>query len=108
VLAEPEVLVPVLALVPVPLEPDADEDAVELPLVLVGVLKLELDDGVADMLERELLLDESVLELVGLKTPLLKVNDEEVVEVAFLRQDSGIVKQQGRPVLVGRGLKTPS
>lgn len=101
VLADPEVLVTV------PLGPDADEE-VELPPVLVGVLKLELDDGVADVLERELLSDERVLELVGLNTPLLKVKDEEAVDVAFLRQDSGIVKQQGRPVLVELGLKTPS
>jgi hypothetical protein len=45
--------------------------------------------------------------LVGLKTPLLKVN--EVLVVALIRHDSGIVKQQGI-VFVGvvLGWKTPS
>lgn len=55
------------------LKPDAlmDDEEVDLPLVLVAVLRLELEDGVADVLELKLLPDESVLVLVDLNTPLV-------------------------------------
>lgn len=89
------------------LEPDPDKDAedVALLLVLIGVVRLELEEAAADVIDPELLDDESVLVLVGLKTPLVNVKDE--VDVAFRRQESGMVKQQGKPVLVEEGLRTP-
>lgn len=86
-------------------DPDKDTEEVALLLVLVGVVRLELEEAAADVIDLELLDDESVFVLVGLKTPLVNVKDE--VDVAFLRQDSGIVKQQGKPVLVEVGLRTP-
>lgn len=92
---------------PVLLEPDPDKDAEDVAplLVLIGVVRLELEEAAADVIDPELLDDESELVLVGLKTPLVNVKDE--VDVAFLRQESGIVKQQGKPVLVEEGLRTP-
>ena len=74
----------------------------ELPEVLVGVVRLNLDEVVAlvdvvlTMLEVE----------VGRNTPLLGVKEVEVVR--FARQDSGMVKQHGR-VFAGVvvGSKTP-
>lgn len=82
-----------------------DVEEVALLLVLVGVVRLELADAAAVVIELVLLEDERVLVLVGLKTPLENVKD--VVDVAFLKQDSGIVKQHGNPVLTLVGLRAP-
>ncbi len=72
-----------------------DCDREELPLVLVGVLKENLEI----VLVVEILLVVLRLVLVGRNTPDVARND--VVELAnkvlFKRQDAGIVKQHGRP-----------
>ena len=90
---------------PLLLEPGAEADD-DLPPVLVGVLNVSIEEGFTVLVVLKRLVDESVLVLVGRNTPLLYLKD--VVLVEFLRHDAGIVKQQGRPVLLEvLGWKTP-
>lgn len=85
---------------------DEGDDDLELPEVLVALVKEALDDGVADVLDVVLVLLENNMVVVDRKTPLLYVN--ELLVVPLSRQEAGIVKQHGKPLdEVVVGSKTP-